>query len=234
MDLEYSTDIYKKALSLDKAIFKFGDPKLIEKFSSASNINYPNSKPYSLLEALNQGLQGIQAINNAQNVRHAIYKELKSDIISQIQNGGLIAIGLELPINSKSQPTQISSHLFCGDIDWENSELKFKNLEFSGIRVLKIKEAGVLQIPELKNESNPPKSSKLNSSDLDPDLYIDEKKAAEILGISARTLQGYRLKGGGPEFGKFGKTVRYKIRNLVAWAELYSQKNTTYNENNFK
>ncbi|MEP1229794.1 MAG: helix-turn-helix domain-containing protein [Litorimonas sp.] len=47
---------------------------------------------------------------------------------------------------------------------------------------------------------------------------VDTKKAAEILGISPNTLKKYRMIGGGPEFLKFNRTVRYNIVDLQNWA----------------
>lgn len=65
-------------------------------------------------------------------------------------------------------------------------------------------------------------------ADLDPDLHIDEKKAAAYLGISPRTLQGYRTKGGGPEFVKIShKVVRYKVSDLIKWTNSKRQRNTS-------
>ena len=57
----------------------------------------------------------------------------------------------------------------------------------------------------------------------DPD-YLDclltETEAAKFLGFSIRSLQGWRLKGGGPTFIKIGgKSVRYRRRDLIGWAD---------------
>ncbi len=38
------------------------------------------------------------------------------------------------------------------------------------------------------------------------------------LGLSPRTLEGYRVSGGGPDFHRFGNRVRYRRRDLDAWA----------------
>jgi hypothetical protein len=47
--------------------------------------------------------------------------------------------------------------------------------------------------------------------------HIDEKAAATVLGLSVRTLQQWRVKGGGPPFGKFGANVRYNPEALARW-----------------
>ncbi|TNB46536.1 helix-turn-helix domain-containing protein [Martelella lutilitoris] len=43
---------------------------------------------------------------------------------------------------------------------------------------------------------------------------MTETLTCELL---ARTLQAWRLRGGGPPFVKIGKSVRYKRRDITAW-----------------
>jgi predicted DNA-binding transcriptional regulator AlpA len=43
---------------------------------------------------------------------------------------------------------------------------------------------------------------------LDP--LLDEHQVAQVLNISVRTLQGWRVRGGGPPFVKLGGAVRYR------------------------
>jgi hypothetical protein len=48
---------------------------------------------------------------------------------------------------------------------------------------------------------------------------IDENIAAKFLGCSQRTLQHWRLRGGGPPFVRKSKRfVRYRRQDLIAWA----------------
>jgi len=55
--------------------------------------------------------------------------------------------------------------------------------------------------------------------DRDLDAVINENLAAEILGLSTRTLQAWRISGRGPNFLKMGRTVRYRRRDLVQFQE---------------
>ena len=49
---------------------------------------------------------------------------------------------------------------------------------------------------------------------------INEKKAAEFLGYTVRALQNWRFRGGGPQFVKVSqRSVRYRRRDLIAWAD---------------
>jgi len=57
----------------------------------------------------------------------------------------------------------------------------------------------------------------------DPDYLnrlINEREAAAFLGYSVRALQNWRFRGGGPDFVKVSRrSVRYRRRDLIAWAD---------------
>lgn len=55
----------------------------------------------------------------------------------------------------------------------------------------------------------------------DPDALFSERAAADFLGYSKRTLQGWRrTPGRGPEYSKPGGRVRYRRAALVAFVTL--------------
>lgn len=43
------------------------------------------------------------------------------------------------------------------------------------------------------------------------------KQAAEMLGLSPRTLENWRVRGDGPGFVKVGRAVRYSMSDLVLY-----------------
>jgi hypothetical protein len=49
--------------------------------------------------------------------------------------------------------------------------------------------------------------------------FLTEKQVAEIMGLSIKTLQRWRLFGEGPEWKKFGTAVRYPADALADWIE---------------
>jgi predicted DNA-binding transcriptional regulator AlpA len=49
------------------------------------------------------------------------------------------------------------------------------------------------------------------------DRLLDQRPAAEILGISARTLERHRIAGTGPRFCRLGRLVRYRECDLDDW-----------------
>jgi predicted DNA-binding transcriptional regulator AlpA len=56
---------------------------------------------------------------------------------------------------------------------------------------------------------------------------LNERQAAERLSLSHRTLQRWRVSGGGPRFRKLGAAVRYDERDLDAFAEAGSRQSTS-------
>jgi predicted DNA-binding transcriptional regulator AlpA len=61
----------------------------------------------------------------------------------------------------------------------------------------------------------------------DIDCAINEPQAAEFLGVSVRTLQAWRVRGGGPPYVKIGRAVRYQRRALIAFQEQHTVTSTT-------
>lgn len=54
---------------------------------------------------------------------------------------------------------------------------------------------------------------------MDGDIrYMKTREAAALLGLSPRTLETYRWRGGGPAFSRFGTSVRYLRSHVLAWA----------------
>jgi len=52
----------------------------------------------------------------------------------------------------------------------------------------------------------------------DPDALLFGAEMAYLLGLSVQTLEGLRLRGGGPPFVKFQRSVRYRRGDGLAWA----------------
>ena len=46
---------------------------------------------------------------------------------------------------------------------------------------------------------------------------LNEAQAANFLNLSIRTLQAWRVRGGGPVFCRLGRCVRYRQRDLEAF-----------------
>lgn len=59
------------------------------------------------------------------------------------------------------------------------------------------------------------------------DRLLTEVEAAERLSISVRTLQQWRVVGGGPRFVKLGRAVRYRPDDLAAFVNAGARANTS-------
>jgi hypothetical protein len=61
----------------------------------------------------------------------------------------------------------------------------------------------------------------------DPKTLLNQKQASLYLGVSTRTLEGWRLRGGGPIYSKLGSCVRYRLGDLDAFVEGQTRINTS-------
>lgn len=58
---------------------------------------------------------------------------------------------------------------------------------------------------------------------------MDTKTAADVLGISPRTLEDWRWRGGGPRFLRLSRNcIRYRHADLLDWADGKSQRSTHF------
>ncbi len=62
--------------------------------------------------------------------------------------------------------------------------------------------------------------------DDDDNLLIDGRELARWLGLSPRTIEVWRWKGGGPKYRKVGRYVRYRKGVVREWMESREFENT--------
>jgi excisionase family DNA binding protein len=55
---------------------------------------------------------------------------------------------------------------------------------------------------------------------------LTEQQAAEVLAIKVKTLQAWRVRGGGPKFVKVGRLVRYTKVDLEDFICLHTRSST--------
>jgi len=56
---------------------------------------------------------------------------------------------------------------------------------------------------------------------------LDERQAAQTLNLSPKTLQKWRVVGGGPPFVKLNAAVRYRPEDLQAWLDARTRTSTS-------
>lgn len=61
----------------------------------------------------------------------------------------------------------------------------------------------------------------------DDTKYLSTRKAAKHLGLSPRTLDRYRVTGGGPVYHLFGTAVRYLEEDLDEWSRTRRRRSTS-------
>lgn len=60
----------------------------------------------------------------------------------------------------------------------------------------------------------------------DPNQLLTEKETASLICYTQRALQNWRLRGGGPEYVKIGRSVRYQRRDVMKFIEDRKRKHT--------
>ena len=70
-----------------------------------------------------------------------------------------------------------------------------------------------------KLSCSPFPTESVNAHDYDPAQLLTEQATAVLLCVSCRTLQGWRLRGGGPPYVRVSaRCIRYRRTDLVAFA----------------
>ena len=62
------------------------------------------------------------------------------------------------------------------------------------------------------------------------DCLLNQKQAARVLGLSARTLERHRLAGTGPRYARLGRLIRYRESDLAEWVHVSLRKSTSHPE----
>ena len=62
---------------------------------------------------------------------------------------------------------------------------------------------------------------------LNVEPLLNERQVAEITGMSVRSLQTWRLRGGGPPYVKLGTAVRYRRGDIHAWLQCNLRSSTS-------
>ncbi|MEJ2672296.1 MAG: helix-turn-helix domain-containing protein [Deltaproteobacteria bacterium] len=54
---------------------------------------------------------------------------------------------------------------------------------------------------------------------MEEDRYVKEQKASDLTDIPLQTLRNLRCRGEGPSYVKFGRSVRYRVKDLIEFME---------------
>ena len=65
--------------------------------------------------------------------------------------------------------------------------------------------------------------------DSNPDQLMTEKDVASLICITPRALQNWRLRGGGPEYIKIGRSVRYQRSDVMQFINERKKRHSSHN-----
>lgn len=156
---EIDEKTYLDGCPLNKAVIKYCSSIAIQNYKSATNVPKSNSADkfentfIGLLNITGEAIQNLQRQKeNIKNATDALYRE----IIALIKNGTLIPYSYQLPRNLSDLPIRIPIDIFmAGNINWANSELIYKNFEFTGIRLIEpLQEITEIPIGNINNQNH--------------------------------------------------------------------------------
>jgi excisionase family DNA binding protein len=61
---------------------------------------------------------------------------------------------------------------------------------------------------------------------MDHVILLTERQAAQRLTVAVKTLQAWRVRGGGPKFVKLGRSVRYTEQDLEEYVRAHTVAHT--------
>ncbi len=82
--------------------------------------------------------------------------------------------------------------------------------------------------PRRKRSGQPLREDQMHLAEKYPNqTHLTTRQAAYVLGLSSKTLENWRVKGCGPMFVRFGRSVRYRYAELRRWAAKHSLNSTS-------
>ena len=68
-----------------------------------------------------------------------------------------------------------------------------------------------------------------DSNDIPQSPYLRQRAAARYIGVSERTMEGWRHRGGGPKYGLISNRIAfYRVADLDAFMEARLRTSTSY------
>ena len=68
-------------------------------------------------------------------------------------------------------------------------------------------------------EGQSPKEGE-NKRKMETPRWIDEREVSEIIAVAVQTLRNWRFQSTGPAYFKIGRSVRYRLSDIIAFMEL--------------
>lgn len=81
--------------------------------------------------------------------------------------------------------------------------------------------------PELRQKGGDPNHANAPDHSAPLGRFFSDAELAVSLGITARALQAWRSRGGGPKFVRVGRLVRYRQSDVESWLADQARANTS-------
>ncbi len=72
----------------------------------------------------------------------------------------------------------------------------------------------------MRRTSSPVTPRKL-SAELEELRYLNEYEVAALIGFAVQSLRNWRFLGRGPSYLKTGRSVRYRLKDVLDWMEMH-------------
>lgn len=56
---------------------------------------------------------------------------------------------------------------------------------------------------------------------------VSQTEVAELLGVTERCVEGWRVRGGGPRYVRVGRLVRYRVSDVSSWLDARTRASTS-------
>lgn len=132
-------ELWKRGLSLEKALFEFGDKKTIDRYEELISSQPLFRAMSALAEVINQKPNAFENSSKASmelSEQRNLRQKLEQNLLGQAAKGTLLGFGYLIPRTVNDQPTEIPKDIWEGAIDWDQSTIRGSGLEFVSVRMV--------------------------------------------------------------------------------------------------
>lgn len=131
--------LWERGLSLEKALFRFGDKKTIDRYEQLISSQPLWRVMSTLTEVINKKPNAFEKSSKASkdlSEQRDLRQKLEQNLLKQAAKGTLIGFGYSIPRSVNDQPTEIPKDIWQGSINWDQSTIRGSGLEFVSVRIV--------------------------------------------------------------------------------------------------
>ncbi len=239
---------WKRGIPLNRAIFHFGTSEwnakyelLRQKKEAAFEESLKAAETLHVENNIGKIAKGLLSVFSPPTKANKEFSEhieiLKKDIIRNILNGTLIALGYSLPQNPSSPPHIIPDDVW-GKVNWDASEIQGQGLHFVSVRLARRNIAGMDLEHEPRQPKNvplisPPVAGRLGRPSLKGDIqeayeYLQSQNLVDLAKPMAAyyvPIREYLAKAYPDKAGQYKKMADETIRLVISSLHKKNKKN---------